>query len=265
MTTMPAANPVPPVSPALMKMFAAYSRGYVGKHFHSLRILKNALPPCGCPHPLVIYLNHAAWWDPLICLLLSREFFPDRSSFAPIDSSMLARYRFFQRLGFFGIEPRSARGARTFLRTARTVLSSSSNALWLTPQGRFTDPRDRPLRLEHGLGALAAREPEAVFVPLAVEYAFWTEPRPEILTAFGPPVSAREFRTTDAWTGVFSRALEAAQDGLAEHSRRREPDDWITLSRGRTGVGAVYDTWRRLRSRMRGAKFVPEHSPPDAS
>lgn len=252
---------LPRVSPAFMRMFAAYSRGYVGRHFHSLRILKNALPPRDCARPLVIYLNHAAWWDPLVCLLLAREFFAESTSFAPIESAMLARYRFFRRLGFFGIEPQSASGARTFLRTAHAILASSGNALWLTPQGRFMDVRERPLRLEEGLAALAEREPQAAFVPLAIEYAFWTEPRPEILVGFSEPfVPSEQQRSAAGWTRTFTDALEAAQDELAARSCRRDPAEWITLSRGQTGVGAIYDTWRRVRAKLRGETFSAEHT-----
>jgi 1-acyl-sn-glycerol-3-phosphate acyltransferase len=244
-----------------MKMFAAYSGSYVRRHFHSLRILKTAMPPRDCVRPLVIYLNHAAWWDPLVCLLLAREFVADRESFAPIDSAMFARYGFFRRLGFFGIEPCTAHGARTFLRTAHAILASSARALWLTPQGRFMDVRERPLRLEDGLGALASREPDATFVPLAIEYAFWAEPLPEILVAFGEPILPRKPQTPSTWTRTFTEALEAAQDELAARSCQRDPADWLTLSRGRTGVGAIYDAWRRLRARLRGEAFLTEHSP----
>ena len=178
----------PHVSRGVMKVFAAYSRGYLRRRFHAVRVLKSALPPRDCPHPLVVYLNHAAWWDPLVCLLLAREFFPRRTSFAPIDAAMLERYRIFKQLGFFGVEQGTTRGALTFLRTAQATLASSANALWLTPQGRFVDVRERPLRLQDGLGALATRTPNAAFIPLAIEYAFWTEPRPEILVAFGEPI-----------------------------------------------------------------------------
>lgn len=252
---------LPRVSPAFLKFFAAYSRSYLCRQFHSVRILKGALPPTDRARPQVIYLNHAAWWDPLVCLLLARRFFADRTSFAPMESAMLASYGLFRRLGFFGIVPHSARGARTLLRTAHAILASPANALWLTPQGHFADVRQRPLQLESGLGMLATREPEATFVPLAIEYAFWTESRPEILVAFGEPISPRDWQMpADAWTRTFTELLEAAQDELAARSCRRDPKDWITLDRGKVGIGAIYDTWRRLRAKLRGEAFVAEHS-----
>ncbi len=141
----------PHVSASLVKLFSSYARGYARRHFHTLRILKSGLPPRDLQHSLVIFLNHASWWDPLICLLLAREFLTDHTSFAPIEKSMLKRYSFFKHLGFFGVESQTATGARHFLRSMRAILASSGNAVWITPQGRFMDVRELPLRLQKGL------------------------------------------------------------------------------------------------------------------
>lgn len=259
-----AANPrsgQPRVSPGVMSVFAAYSRRYVRRNFHSFRILQRGLPPRDSTRPLVIYLNHAAWWDPLVCLLLSREFFASRTSFAPIDAAMLQRYGFFKHVGFFPVEQASMRGGLQFLRNTHALLASPQNAVWLTPQGRFMDVRERPLRLQDGLGALATREPGAVFVPLAIEYAFWTEPRAEILVTYGEPIvpAVESARSASEWTRVFTDSLETAQDDLAACSCRRDPAEWRTLDRGQSGVSGFYDAWRWLRARMAGEKFAPDH------
>jgi len=253
----------PRISAGMMKLFAAYCRRYVRRNFTALRILKSGLPPGDPSRPLVIFLNHASWWDPLVCLLLSREFFPDHHSFAPIDSAALERYRFFRHLGFFGIEPQTQRGARTFLGITDALLASSRNALWLTPQGRFMDVRNRPLRLQAGIGALAAREPETIFLPLAIEYTFWTEPRPEILVAFGVPVLPGDEPGYGAaeWTDTFTEALESVQDELATGSCRRDANEWIMLNRGKSGVSGIYDSWRWLQARIHGEEFERQHCP----
>jgi 1-acyl-sn-glycerol-3-phosphate acyltransferase len=255
--------PAPKVSARGVSFFAAYSRRYMSRYFHSIRISKCGLPPCDLSRPLVIYLNHASWWDPLVCLQLSRTYFATRTSFAPIDAVALERYRFFKSLGFYGIEQRSIRGARTFLRTTRAILRSERNMVWLTPQGRFSDVRERPLRLQPGIGALAAQMRDAAFVPLAVEYAFWTEPRPEILLSFGkcaipgdePPLSA------GAWTEFMRSSLESVQDELASRSCRRDPAEWLVLDRGASGVNAIYDGWHWLRSRFTRVAHTAEHQP----
>lgn len=254
---------LPHISKAVMRLFAAYSLHYVRRSFHAMRILRSHLPPRDCARPLVVYLNHASWWDPLVCLLLSREFFANRSSFAPIDAEMLKRYGFFKRLGFFPVETHTTRGARTFLRTTQAILASCHHTLWLTPQGRFVDVRERLVRLQEGIGALAVRQPDAVFLPLAIEYAFWTEPRPEILVAFGEPIVPRggTTPTSKEWTEIFGQALETAQHSLAGSSCRRVVSDWLTVDRGKSGVSAFYDAWGRLRAHLRGDEFVPDHLP----
>lgn len=264
MKTATATNPrseQPHVSPGVMSIFAAYSRRYVRRNFHSFRILQSGLPPQDFTRPLVIYLNHAAWWDPLVCLLLSREFFASRNSFAAIDAAMLKRYGIFKRLGFFPVEQQSTRGALQFLRNTHTLLAFSQTAVWLTPQGRFMDARERPLRLQDGIGTLATREPSAAFVPLAIEYAFWTEPRPEILVTFGEPIvpALEPARSASEWTRVFTDSLESTQDELAARSCRRDLAEWRNLDRGKSGVSGFYDAWRWLRARMRGEKFALEH------
>ncbi len=256
----------PHISAAVMKFFIAYCRRRIRRDFHALRILKSGQPSRDCTRPLIVYFNHPSWWDPIVCLLLARELFPSRPSYGPIDAAMLERYGIFKRLGFFGVDP-SLRGTRTFLRTTHALLADPRNAVWLSPQGRFADVRERPLRLQDGLGALAAREPDAAFVPLAIEYAFWTEPRPEILVSFGEPIipSNEPARPVAKWTRIFTGALEATQEKVAAGSCRRDASEWLTLNRGKSGVGGIYDAWRWLRARLRGEKFAPDHQPEAAS
>src|SRR6185503_18564952 len=107
----------------VMKFFALYCRHYVRRHFHSLRMLQGGRFQRTAGRPLVIYLNHASWWDPLVCLLLSRKLLPGFDSFAPMEAPMLGRYGFFKHLGFFPVEPGTTVGARQFLRTAHSILA----------------------------------------------------------------------------------------------------------------------------------------------
>ncbi len=263
--TKPTAAP-PRISAGLVQIFAAYSRRYLRRRFHTIRILKSGMPPRDLSRPVVIYLNHSAWWDPLVCLRLAQIYFADRASYAPIDAVALQRYGFFKRLGFYGVEQASARGAMTFLRTTRAILGSSQNVVWLTPQGRFMDVRERPLRLQRGIGELAAQVDNAIFLPLAIEYAFWTEPRPEILVSFGEPTIPRDDspRGAQEWTEFFSNALEEVQDELAARSCRRDPTEWLVLDKGRSGVNAIYDICRGLGARIRGKQFVADHHAEDS-
>ena len=249
---------MPAVSPFLLRTFSSYSRWYVARHFHSVRLSVAGAPPRIEGLPLVIYLNHASWWDPLICLLLQREFFTPRPAYAPIDNAALSQYRFFAKLGFFGVEQHSARGAGQFLRTAADILRQPDSILWLTPQGRFADARQRPAGFRTGLGHLPPRVGRAAFVPLAFEYVFWQERKPEVLCRFGTPEIIQAGAHRD-WTTHFEQQLAATQDALATESLRRNPADFQPLLRSRSGVGLAYDTWRQWRARLSGRTFRPEH------
>ena len=272
---------LPRVSPRLFSLFGQYSRWYLGRHFHAVR-RSGAVPDVLDETPLVVYFNHPSWWDPLLAILLARSVFPRRTHYGPIDAVALEQYGFFRRLGFFGVEAASVSGARRFLRVAGELLSRPGTALWITPEGRFTDPRRRPVRLRPGLGRLAARlASEAlkagrgevrggVLIPLAVEYPFWEERFPEALLRFGEPVDiaqevARRRRRGEKepspreWDALLAARLEAAQDALAKAALERDPGAFETMVGGRAGVGGVYDLWRRLRARLRGERFEREH------
>lgn len=253
----------PPISPLLMRLFSLYVQRYVRVHFHSVRIVRPMDAHSFAGRPVVVYLNHASWWDPLVCKVISAHIFPGRPVYAPMDAEQLQRYRFLGKLGLFGVEAGTSRGAATFLRVSEAVLSDPNAMLWLTPQGRFADVRERPLAFQQGLGHLAARLDSVVFVPLALEYPFWTERTPEVLGCFGAPVSpdpAMLRRTPREWSQDFESRLESASKRLQELSLRREATPFENLLSGRSGVGGMYDLWRRWRARWEGRSFRPEHA-----
>ncbi len=255
----PGLSDIPQISPVILHWFGRYTRFYLKRSFHAIRLCRDGKPPQMPDTPLVIFLNHPSWWDPLVCLFLTQTLFPDRLHYAPMDAEALARYRIFARLGFFGIQLGSLRGAEKFLRVSQAILRQPQTALWLTPEGRFTDPRQRPARLQQGLSHLARRLEHVAFVPLALEYPFWEERFPEVLVRFGEPVQVEPHQDVEDYTARFAQQLEVTQDALAADACRREPETFDILLRGNTGIGGVYDAWRALRARWHGETFRKSH------
>jgi 1-acyl-sn-glycerol-3-phosphate acyltransferase len=256
---------VPPVSPLLLRAFAVYARSYIRRAFHAVRLWRAGIPLVLPDTPLVIYCNHPSWWDPLLCLFLARHLFPERVHYAPIEASALARYRFFARLGFFGVASGTMQGATTFLRVSQAILSQPQTALWLTPQGRFTDPRQRPVRLQSGIGYLARDLARGVFLPLALEYPFWEERFPEALVCFGEVVQVEPGirRSAAEWNAFLASKLAAVQDKLADQACRRDRSAFEILLQGRAGVGGVYDLWRAWRAWLCREHFRQTHGDED--
>lgn len=256
-------HPLPRISPLLLRWFTWYCRGYICRHFHSLRVSINGLPPDAAGHPVVIYTNHASWWDPLVGLIIKDACFPDRNLYAPIDAAMLQRYRMFAKLGFFGVEQGTQRGAVQFLRTSEEVLRRADSLLAITPQSRFADVRERPLGFRSGLGRVAAQVENVVFLPMATEFVFWEERLPEILVRFGEPVlingSTRRDQSHEELSAHLEEKLTVALDALSVEAQRRDASDFRTILRGGAGQGGVYDWWRRAKAKLRGEAFHKEH------
>lgn len=178
-----------------------------------------------------------------------------------MDAAVLKRYKFFGRLGMFGIERDSVRGARSLLKVGGAILSHKDSMLWITPQGYFADPRIRPVRFRPGLGHLVTRTAHCAVLPIALEYPFWEERFPEALARCGQVILRDNEVATDAgqWTALLEQRLESLQDSLAADGILRNRGAFETLLSGRAGVGGSYDLWRRVKARLHGEAFRAEH------
>ncbi|MFO0843459.1 MAG: lysophospholipid acyltransferase family protein [Gemmataceae bacterium] len=244
-----------------VRMFTRYFKRWMGRSFHAVRLSLAGRPPSLDGRPLLVVLNHPSWWDPLMGMVLA-ELFAGYKHYVPIDAAALRQYRLFEPLGFFGVEVGSAEGALAFLRTGTAVLSSRHHAVWVTAQGRFTDPRVRPVELRPGVGHLVRRLSDVVIVPLAIEYPFWQERYPEALAHFGSPIEVGQGRahTAEGWMAKIEAGLTQALDDLAAAAQSQDAGRFEALVGGSVGVGGVYDWWRRLKARLAGRQFRAEHA-----
>jgi 1-acyl-sn-glycerol-3-phosphate acyltransferase len=256
-----AACRLPRRSAWLFGWFRAYARRYVRRQFHAVRVSREGAVPSLPAAAVIIVLNHPSWWDPMIGLVLTDLMPASRMHFAPIEAVGLAQYPFLERLGFFGVEVGTTRGSLAFLRQSRAILSRPESVLWITAQGEFVDPRERPTRLKEGVGHLVHRLTGVTIIPLALEYPFWKDRCPEALARFGIPISVSMGRQISpaAWTARIEQALQETQDRLSEEARRRDPAAFTTILGGTAGVGGVYDLWRRSLALLRREKFQAEH------
>ena len=137
--------------------------------------------------PVIFYCNHPSWWDPALLLLLQAKFFPYRRGYGPIDAKALQQYGLLGRMGVFGVPQDGAHGAAIFLRNSLAILRQPGTILAVTAEGRFTDSRTRPVYTPPWPGPLARLIPDAIILPLALEYPFWNESKPEACPASARP------------------------------------------------------------------------------
>jgi 1-acyl-sn-glycerol-3-phosphate acyltransferase len=211
--------------------------------------------------PVIVYSNHPAWWDAAVYILAADRFFPSYESYAPIDAAMLEQYGVFGRIGAFGVDLDSSRGAADFLKISAEILSSGNRALWITAQGRFGDVRERPLGLKPGVARLSKLAPGCTIIPLAIEYGFWLERGAEAFIAFGEPMRGEDLLalSRSARLARLETDLTAALDRLSADVQSRDASRFLSVLEGRTGIGGVYDGWRRMAATLRGRRFDPSH------
>ncbi|MCJ2035851.1 lysophospholipid acyltransferase family protein [Methylobacterium sp. J-068] len=239
-----------------------YFDRYVRRHLNALRLARRGMPPdADHPGPIVVYCNHPAWWDAAVVILLAGRLFPRRESYAPFDARMLEKYTVFARMGAFAVDLDSARGAAQFLKASRRILGAPNRMIWITAQGRFQDVRARPLGLRGGVARLPEIAPDALFVPLALEYAFWEERGGEAFAAFGTPVSGADLLALPRPERLarMEADLTATLDALSADVVSREAERFTALASGAKGIGGVYDLWRRLRAVLAGRPFEAAH------
>ncbi len=126
--------------------------------------------------------------------------------------------------------------------------------------------RVRPLALRPGIARLPEIAPDALFVPLALEYAFWDERGAGAFSAFGPALTGADLAglSRSDRLAALESALTATLDRLSADVISREPERFRALVAGRKGVGGVYDLWRGLSARLSGRRFDPAHGAGDA-
>ena len=249
---------IPSVSGWLQRGFHRFLRSFLKRHFHAIGIERDsrceaAIDP---DQPLIVYGNHPAWWDPLMAHFLNRTLFPRRQFFAPVDGDALEQYKVFAKLGFYGVRMHTTSGAAAFLRQSLAILHAGDTAIWMTPEGRFADVRDRTAKLMPGLAHLCTRLESGCAVPIALEYVFWEERLPVCLIALGRPQFISEYQglAKPQWSEMLESELRAAQDRLMQLAIARRSQPFENLIHGNAGAGAMYDFFRRLRVGRHGGK-----------
>lgn len=243
----------------------------VAKQFQSFAIQVNSaeldrIPPTT---PVVVLANHASWWDPISASLIRQKYLSNRIFYAPIDADALKNYRIMADLGFYGLKLNTIRGAADFLATTQAILETPNSALFITPEGKFTDVRDHSPDLMPGLSHLVSKVPEIVFVPLALEYGFWDESRPQIFAKLGDIIHCvhRKHAETELnksqWNELLTQRLRQTQTELATSVIQREGSAFQYVIASRPKRLGWYDYFRSWRAFLRGHKFDPRHSAPN--
>jgi hypothetical protein len=159
-------------------------RRQMQRHFHAVRIAKAGPPRLPERHAAIMYTNHPSWWDPALFMVLTTTLLRGRKGYGPMEAGQLERYGFMRRIGVFGIEPGTRRGAAAFQHDS-AILTDPEAVLWVTAEARC--------RSASSAGASAPRHGTSDGPPRGRRrdpcrrIPFWSERLPEALCRFGEP------------------------------------------------------------------------------
>jgi hypothetical protein len=248
-------------SPRVARVFAAMVARKVRGAFHTVRLAQGSREVLASvdrgERSALVVLNHASWWDPILALIIAREFFPSRAPYGPMDRDELQRFGILKKVGIFGIDPDDAASLEA-MRTYLVELAAREPrcALVLTPQGHFADVRDDVIP-RPGAAAMAATLAPDRAVSIAIEYGFWVDQKPEIFVRAASIDCASG--GTLAWQRRITAAMRENQAALATIVRARDAAAFEPISRAfaakTTGTNPMYDLWLRLTGRRAAAEL----------
>lgn len=199
------------------------------------------------PHPadgpVIIYLNHPAWWDGHMCFLIDRLLLRHTfDSYLMMEDLQLRAYRFFTWSGAFSVsrsDPRSA--VRSLRYIGRLLQERPGRALYIFPQGTLTPNDRRPIVAYAGVARIVAQLGGATLLPVALRYEFRGEQRPEALLRVGPAHHVVAPIAVTALTAEIQQRLTASADALRDDAVSGQCATYPTLVRGRPSINRVFD------------------------
>lgn len=230
----------------LQKLFSVYVLMILKKHFAKLHLrgedkIKNIINK----YPIIFYMNHSCWWDPIIVFYLSVIRWK-LNGYAIMDIIQLKKYRFFSKFGTFSIDRSNPRNAVRSINFAAQILNNGNNALWIFPQGEMLPSQNRPITFFTGIARIINKTSKVFAVPITFHYEFIEEQRPEIFISVSEPI---EFTNpnynpkllTNKLKDILVNDLESQKLNIS----KRIFDEYKIIIKGKHSISNTFYNFRR--------------------
>ena len=137
----------------------------------------------------IIYAPHNNWWDGIVGYNLCRRVFKTKIRMMIEEMN---RFPILAKAGAFPVNKKSAQASMKALQYSVEQLCNKEISLWLFPQGIIRPPMYRPIEFQTGMAYIAKNVVQKAgginLIPVAVNYPFLREDKPEVLCEVGEPV-----------------------------------------------------------------------------
>lgn len=168
--------------------------------------------------PTILFAPHCNWWDGIVLYNTTHRIFHKEIRLMVEE---LNRFPLLRRGGAYSVNKKSAQSAMKALQYSVDVVGDLRNMLCIFPQGIIRPPHFRPIEFQTGLAYIAEnavkRYGKVNLIPMAVDYAFFRDNRPEVIVEFGKRIELRQGNELDKMsrkelTHYLERALTETCD-----------------------------------------------------
>ncbi len=137
-------------------------------------------------YPTILYSPHCNWWDGIVMYNITHRICHKEIRLMVEE---LNRFPLLRRGGAYSVNKKSAQSAMKALQYSVDLLKDLRNILCIFPQGIIRPPHYRPFKFQTGLAYIAQnavkRYGKVNLIPIAVDYCFLRDNRPEVIVRFG--------------------------------------------------------------------------------
>ncbi len=180
--------------------------------------------------PTILYAPHGNWWDGIVFYNIVHRIFHKEIRMMIEE---LNRFPLFHKGGGYPVNKKSPQSAMKALKYSVDVVCDLKNILCIFPQGIIRPPHYRPIEFQTGLAYIAQnavkRMGKVNLVPIAFDYCFLRDNRPEVIIEFGKPytLTAEASAQMDRkdLTHILEQELTAVCDKQRDEIAHGEVDD----------------------------------------
>lgn len=146
----------------------------------------------------------------------------------------LNRFPILRRGGGFSVNKKSPQASMESLRYSVDAVGNLDNILYLFPQGIIRPPYFRPIEFQTGLSFIAQKAAKKYgkvnLIPLAVDYLFLRDNRPEVWVEFGDVIELTDGKIDrKEYSEYLAKTLETLCDNQLKNISHARFDGYETL------------------------------------
>ena len=203
--------------------------------------------------PTILFAPHCNWWDGIVMYNITHRIFHKEIR---LMIEELNRFPLLRRGGGYSVCKKSPQSAMKALKYSVDVVGDTRNLLCIFPQGIIRPPHFRPFEFQTGLAYIAQnavkRYGKVNLIPLAIDYCFLRDNRPEVLVKFGKRIELRDADIDrKQYTHFLENALTQVCDEQDEEISHGEISDYKIL------LKQHLKWYRRIEQRLKKIDLPP--------